>query len=59
MLLYHSKFNVWIILIQIVLGFEKFDDALNLLDHANSEGIELDVVIMNTILQKACEKVPS
>lgn len=42
---------------QIVLGFERFDDALNLLDQASSEGIELDVVIMNTIVQKACEKV--
>ncbi|XP_022976056.1 pentatricopeptide repeat-containing protein At1g76280 isoform X1 [Cucurbita maxima] len=43
-------------LVKIVLGFERFDDALNLLDQASSEGIELDVVIMNTIVQKACEK---
>lgn len=44
---------------QIVLRSERFDDALNLLDQASSEGIQLDVVIMNTILLKACEKVPS
>lgn len=42
-----------------MLGYEKFDDALTLLDQASSEGIQLDVVIMNTILQKACDKVPS
>ncbi|XP_038897388.1 pentatricopeptide repeat-containing protein At1g76280 isoform X2 [Benincasa hispida] len=44
-------------LIKIVLEFERFDDALNLLDQASSEGIELDVLIMNKILQKAREKV--
>ncbi|KAE8646171.1 pentatricopeptide repeat-containing protein At1g76280 isoform X1 [Cucumis sativus] len=43
-------------LVKIVLGFERFDDALNLLDQASSEGIELDVIIMNTIMRKACEK---
>lgn len=58
MLLHLSKFNVWIILIQIVLRFERFDDALNLLDQASSEGIELDVTIMNTIMKEACVKVP-
>lgn len=41
-----------------MLGFERFDDALNLLDQASSEGIELDVIILNTIMRKACEKVP-
>ncbi|XP_022132697.1 pentatricopeptide repeat-containing protein At1g76280 isoform X2 [Momordica charantia] len=43
-------------LVKIVLRSEGFDDALNLLDQASSEGIQLDVVIMNTILLKACEK---
>lgn len=44
-------------LIKIVLRFERFDDALNLLDQASSEGIELDVTIMNTIMKEACVKL--
>lgn len=42
---------------QIGVRFERFDDTLNLLDQASSQGIELDVVIINTIMHKACEKV--
>lgn len=42
---------------QILLGDEYFDEALTLLDQAISEGIQLDVLLFNTILWKACEKV--
>lgn len=45
------------ILFQILLDDENFNEALNLLDQAISEGIQLDVLLFNTILRKACEKV--
>lgn len=44
-------------LFQILLDDENFDGALNLLDQACSEGLELDVLLFNTVLQKACERV--
>lgn len=43
-------------LIKILLDDENFDGALNLLDQACSEGLELDVLLFNTVLQKACER---
>ncbi|XP_040989932.1 pentatricopeptide repeat-containing protein At1g76280 isoform X3 [Juglans microcarpa x Juglans regia] len=43
-------------LIKILLEDENFDEALNLLDQAFSEGHDLDVLLFNTILRKACER---
>ncbi|KAJ4717572.1 Pentatricopeptide repeat [Melia azedarach] len=43
-------------LIKILLEYEDFDEALNMLDQVSSEGNQLDVLLYNTILQKACEK---
>ncbi|GAV63461.1 PPR domain-containing protein/PPR_2 domain-containing protein/PPR_3 domain-containing protein [Cephalotus follicularis] len=43
-------------LIKILLKYENFCEAMNLLDQASSEGVQLDVLLYNTILQKACEK---
>ena len=42
---------------QILLEREDFDEALNLLDQARLEEIPPDVLLYNTILQKACLKV--
>ncbi|KAF3445911.1 hypothetical protein FNV43_RR11088 [Rhamnella rubrinervis] len=41
---------------EILLEDENFNEALNLLDQAISEGIQLDVLLFNTILKKASEK---
>ncbi|XP_042952109.1 pentatricopeptide repeat-containing protein At1g76280 isoform X4 [Carya illinoinensis] len=41
---------------EILLEDENFDEALNLLDQAFSEGHDLDVLLFNTILQKACQR---
>lgn len=49
--------NTELNLFQILLEEENFDEALNLLDQACSEGLDLDVLLFNTILQKAYEKV--
>jgi hypothetical protein len=49
--------NAELNLFQILLEDENFDGALNLLDQACSEGLELDVLLFNTILQKACVRV--
>ncbi|XP_034675182.1 pentatricopeptide repeat-containing protein At1g76280 isoform X5 [Vitis riparia] len=43
-------------LIKILLEHEDFDEALNLLDQARLEEIPPDVLLYNTILQKACLK---
>lgn len=43
-------------LMKILLNDENFEEALNLLDQAASEGIHLDVLSYNTILRKAFEK---
>uniref|UniRef100_A0A5B7C0F4 Pentacotripeptide-repeat region of PRORP domain-containing protein n=1 Tax=Davidia involucrata TaxID=16924 RepID=A0A5B7C0F4_DAVIN len=43
-------------LIKILLGYEDFDEALNLLDQGILDEIQLDALLFNTILQKACEK---
>ncbi|XP_058115028.1 pentatricopeptide repeat-containing protein At1g76280 isoform X2 [Magnolia sinica] len=40
-------------LIKILLANEDFDEALNLLDQASTEGIQLDVLLFNTILLEA------
>lgn len=43
-------------LMKILLNDENFEEALNLMDQAASEGIHLDVLSYNTILRKAFEK---
>ncbi|XP_062092087.1 pentatricopeptide repeat-containing protein At1g76280 isoform X2 [Humulus lupulus] len=43
-------------LMKILLEYENYSEALNLLEQAISEGIQLDVLLFNTILKKACEK---
>ncbi|XP_059634066.1 pentatricopeptide repeat-containing protein At1g76280 [Cornus florida] len=43
-------------LLKILLGCEDFNGALDLLDQGNLDGIQPDVLLFNTILQKACEK---
>ncbi|KAJ7962421.1 Pentatricopeptide repeat [Quillaja saponaria] len=43
-------------LLKILLEDENFDEALNLLDQASSQGIQLDVLLFNTVLQKASNK---
>lgn len=43
-------------LMKILLNDESFEEALNLLDQAASEGIHLDVLSYNTVLRKAFEK---
>ncbi|BBG96358.1 hypothetical protein Prudu_005143 [Prunus dulcis] len=45
------------ILIKILLEDDDIEEALNLLDQASSERNELDTLLFNTILEKACEKV--
>lgn len=42
---------------QILLGNGDLDGALHLLDQGSLEGIQSDVLLFNTILQGACEKV--
>lgn len=42
---------------QILLHFEDIDEALKLLDQSCSEGIQPDLLLYNTILQAASEKV--
>ncbi|KAF7817683.1 pentatricopeptide repeat-containing protein [Senna tora] len=43
-------------LIKILLGNENFNEALNLLNRVRLDGKQLDVLLFNTILQKACDK---
>lgn len=43
-------------LLKILLSSEDFDGALKLLNQGISEGIQLDVILYNTILQVASEK---
>lgn len=42
---------------QILLHFEDINEALKLLDQSCSEGIQPDLLLYNTILQAASEKV--
>ncbi|KAF3455799.1 hypothetical protein FNV43_RR00441 [Rhamnella rubrinervis] len=53
---YTPQIFTYTALIKILLEDDNFNEALNLLDLAISEGIQLDVLLFNTILQKACEK---
>lgn len=50
-------FTLDINLFQILLKNMDFDGALNILDQACSEEIQLDILLFNTILQAACDKV--
>ncbi|KAK4275054.1 hypothetical protein QN277_018196 [Acacia crassicarpa] len=43
-------------LIKVLLKDENFNEALNLLGHMRSDGVNLDVLVFNTILRKAWEK---
>ncbi|KAM7250277.1 hypothetical protein ACFE04_022160 [Oxalis oulophora] len=44
-------------LIRILLKFENFNEALNLLDQVSSDEVQqLDALLYNTIIEKACEK---
>ncbi|BFG20215.1 hypothetical protein CerSpe_064890 [Prunus speciosa] len=45
-----------LVLFQILLEDDDIEEALNLLDQASSERNELDTLLFNTILEKACEK---
>lgn len=36
---------------------DNFDEALNLLDQACTEGLDLDVLLFNGILERACKQV--
>jgi hypothetical protein len=49
--------NTELNLFQILLEDENFDEALNLLDQACSEVLDLDVQLYNILLQKASERV--
>lgn len=42
---------------QIHLEDENFSEALCLLDRARSDGKQLDIILFNTILAQACNKV--
>lgn len=42
---------------QILLENGDFDKALSLLDQGSLEGIQSDVLLFNTVLREACEKV--
>ncbi|KAL4310638.1 hypothetical protein GQ457_01G008730 [Hibiscus cannabinus] len=44
-------------LIKILLEDNNFDEALSLLDQASLEGSQMDVLLYNTILKRASEKV--
>ncbi|XP_008245601.1 PREDICTED: pentatricopeptide repeat-containing protein At1g76280-like [Prunus mume] len=44
------------LILQILLEDDDIEEALNLLDQASSERNELDTLLFNTILEKACEK---
>ncbi|KAG7951485.1 hypothetical protein I3843_12G008600 [Carya illinoinensis] len=53
---FYPQTLTYTVLIKILLEDENFDEALNLLDQAFSEGHDLDVLLFNTILQKACQR---
>ncbi|XP_048331693.1 pentatricopeptide repeat-containing protein At1g76280 isoform X2 [Ziziphus jujuba] len=53
---YKPQHFTYTALIKILLEDENFNEALNLLVQAVSERIQLDVLLFNTILQKACDK---
>ncbi|XP_030527050.1 pentatricopeptide repeat-containing protein At1g76280-like isoform X4 [Rhodamnia argentea] len=44
-------------LIKVLLVCENYDEALNLLDQAKAESVQFDLLLLNTFLLKACEKV--
>ncbi|XP_038691234.1 pentatricopeptide repeat-containing protein At1g76280 isoform X3 [Tripterygium wilfordii] len=53
---YYPETLVYTSLIKILLKDGDFDGALNLLDQANLEDIQLDILLYNTILYKAHEE---
>ncbi|CAN4094074.1 unnamed protein product [Withania somnifera] len=59
-MMFHNGFNPEAVtltgLLKIMLRSEDFDGALKLLNQGISEGIQLDIVLYNTILQVASEK---
>lgn len=44
-------------MVQILMEDDNFDEALNLLDQACAEGLDLDVLLFNGILERACKRV--
>lgn len=52
-----SLFFFFFNLVQILLELDNFDDSLKLLNQGKLDGIEPDLLLYNTILQTAYEKV--
>ncbi|XP_076911533.1 pentatricopeptide repeat-containing protein At1g76280-like [Bidens hawaiensis] len=53
---YPPQTQTYTSLLKLVLASEDFDEALNLLNQACSEGIQLDAVLFNTIIDVASQK---
>ncbi|CAH2067553.1 unnamed protein product [Thlaspi arvense] len=53
---FYPKAVTFTSLMKILLNGDKFEEAINLLDQAASEEIQVDVLSYNTILRKAFEK---
>nr|KJB14289.1 hypothetical protein B456_002G118000 [Gossypium raimondii] len=56
---FYPETRTYTALMKILLEYENFDEALSLVDQASLEGHQLDVLMYNTILKKASEKVLS
>ncbi|MBA0823239.1 hypothetical protein Goarm_019983 [Gossypium armourianum] len=54
---FYPETRTYTALMKILLEYENFDEALSLMDQASLEGHQLDVLMYNTILKKASEKV--
>ncbi|KAH1121476.1 hypothetical protein J1N35_004636 [Gossypium stocksii] len=54
---FYLETRTYTALMKILLEYENFDEALSLMDQASLEGHQLDVLMYNTILKKASEKV--
>ncbi|GKU98120.1 hypothetical protein SLEP1_g11162 [Rubroshorea leprosula] len=53
---FYPQTTTYTALMKVLLDFENFDEALHLLDQAILEGNQLDVLLFNTFLKKACDK---
>ncbi|KAF5767185.1 putative tetratricopeptide-like helical domain superfamily [Helianthus annuus] len=53
---YPPQAQTYTSLVKLVLASEDFDEALNLLNQACSDGIQLDAVLFNTIINVASQK---
>ncbi|KAB2096437.1 hypothetical protein ES319_A01G108200v1 [Gossypium barbadense] len=54
---FYPETKTYTALMKILVEYENFDEALSLMDQASLEGHQLDVLMYNTILKKASEKV--